>query len=261
MSSSQEGQTEPEIQFIAPVYNGSQTVVRPARFFPHASFIIGELVLAAALAALSVLVVRHPGPLPADVGIELDVQHLLLPQHFVSQVVEAISTFNFATPGVAILLVVAIGLLALRRWLDAGVALLMSAITDETRLVMSDWVHRPRPYGHSVKVLSVIRDSYSFPSGHVTHAVAVFGFLVFLTYQIRHRLHPAIRWPIRIFLLAVILLMPVSRVLEGQHWPTDVLGGALYGGFWLVLTIHLYRWAHDRWPVLLAVSERGAAGA
>jgi len=54
----------------------------------------------------------------------------------------------------------------------------------------------------------------------------------------------------------LILLMPVSRILEAEHWPSDVLAGALDGLFWLIIFAHLYLWARARWPGLLARDER-----
>ncbi len=37
-----------------------------------------------------------------------------------------------------------------------------------------------------------------------------------------------------------ILLMGYSRVYEGEHWLSDVLGGYLSGALWLALFIFLY---------------------
>jgi membrane-associated phospholipid phosphatase len=76
--------------------------------------------------------------------------------------------------------------------------------------------------------------------------VAFFGFVLFLTWQTR-RWVPLL-WPVRAVLVALIVLMGPSRVLEGEHWPSDVLAGLLYGAFWLILGLHLYTWARHRWP-------------
>jgi membrane-associated phospholipid phosphatase len=105
-------------------------------------------------------------------------------------------------------------------------------------------------------ILSKIANFYSFPSGHVVHATAVFGLFLFLSTQIRRPIHPLVIGLIRVLLVAAIILMPISRILEGEHWPTDVLAGLLYGGFWLVIAAHVYVWARKRWPRLLARDER-----
>ena len=54
---------------------------------------------------------------------------------------------------------------------------------------------------------------YAFPSGHVART----AFLV-----------TALRWPSALAVLAVVV-MSLTRIYLGEHWPSDVLGGWLLG--------------------------------
>jgi membrane-associated phospholipid phosphatase len=229
---------------------------RASNTVSHFGFVAGEAVLLVALLALALIVKRHPGPLPGDVGVELDIQHALLPHSLITGAVEAVSTLNWPIPSVITLAIVTLFFLLLKRWLDIAIVIATAAVTDETSYLFNQWIARPRPTGHGLHILSKIQHFYSFPSGHVVHATAVFGLFLFLSTQIRRPVHPVLIGLIRILLVAAIVLMPISRVLEGEHWPTDVLGGLLYGGFWLVIAAHVYLWAHHRWPRLLARDER-----
>jgi undecaprenyl-diphosphatase len=194
--------------------------------------------------------------LTGDVGTEVAIQHVLLPHQMLAAPIEAISTLNWPLPSAITLAVIVSGFLLLQRWLDAMTVSLAAGASSLATYEISRWVHRPRPIGHGVHPLQTITDTYSFPSGHVTYAVAVFGLFLFLTYQVRRPFHPALVWTIRLTLLILIVVMPISRILEGEHWPSDVLGGALDGLFWLVLFAHLYLWVRMRWPGLLARDER-----
>ena len=222
----------------------------------HAPFIATELLLLILLGALAVVVRGHPGPLPADVGTEVDVQKALLGKGVVTGGLEALSTLNWPIPTAITMAVIVVIFLALRRWLDAIVPPIAAAVSSVATFGLSKWVHRPRPLGHGIHPLQYITSTYSFPSGHVTYAVAVFGLFLFLTSQVRRPFHPALVWLIRVVLAAVILLMPVSRIMEAEHWPSDVLAGAIEGLFWLVIFAHLYLFARFRWPFLLARDER-----
>lgn len=222
----------------------------------HLPFILGEVVLLVLLGLLAIVVRGHPGPLTGDVGVERDIQLAILPHTGLTNFLEALSTLNWPKPTAVTMAVIIALFLLLRRWLDAIVVPIAAAISSVTTFELSHWVHRVRPHGHGIHVLQAITSTYSFPSGHVAYAVTVFGLFLFLTTQVRRAVHPALIWIIRLVLLLVILLMPVSRMVEGEHWPSDVLAGALDGLFWLAIFAHVYLWARSRWPVLLARDER-----
>jgi membrane-associated phospholipid phosphatase len=182
----------------------------------------------------------HPGPLPYDVNITLGEQHLLLPHQLLSSALEDVSQINWPIPAGIVVGVVVVGLLLLRRWLEALTALAASVLSDLTSYEVNQFVRRPRPSGHGIVILKNIANYFSFPSGHVVHAIAFFGLLLFFCIVAQRYA----RWllPVSIVLLLLILAMGPSRVLEGEHWPSDVVGGYLVGGFWLVIATHVYAW-------------------
>ncbi|MEI7849201.1 MAG: phosphatase PAP2 family protein [Chloroflexota bacterium] len=79
----------------------------------------------------------------------------------------------------------------------------------------------------------VIESGFSFPSGHVTASMAVYGFLAILLWRSRHRL-----WAM--FALFWIGLIAVSRVYLGVHYPSDVLGAFIFSTLWLLAVIGLF---------------------
>jgi membrane-associated phospholipid phosphatase len=125
-------------------------------------------------------------------------------------------------------------------WLVA--ALVVSLADTPVKLL----VDRPRPAGDLVQV-SEKTASAAFPSGHATAAVLVYGFIFYLAgFLIPARLW---RFVVQASCLVVILLTGLQRVYVGAHWPSDVLGGLLFGGLLLALLI----WSHRRFGFLLTV--------
>jgi membrane-associated phospholipid phosphatase len=73
--------------------------------------------------------------------------------------------------------------------------------------------------------------SPSFPSGHALYAAGVFGGLaVLLTARMENRLHQFLVWLIAV---SLILLVGLSRVYLGVHYPSDVLAGYAIGVIWV----------------------------
>ena len=86
----------------------------------------------------------------------------------------------------------------------------------------------------------LLEHSYSFPSGHSTQAVALYGFITYIL--ICH----SRRWISRInlFLIGtfVILLIGSSRMILGVHYLSDVWAGYLVGSLGLILGISITKW-------------------
>ena len=106
---------------------------------------------------------------------------------------------------------------------------------------LSSLVARPRPNGIQIQVFANL-GQHSFPSGHVTHVVTFYGFLLYLTFRFE-RDHPRwtpLLWGVRVICLYFLIFIGPSRVLEGAHWPSDVLGSYLLASLMLVIAIALY---------------------
>lgn len=78
---------------------------------------------------------------------------------------------------------------------------------------------RPRPYEvrQEITLAGMPLDKFSFPSGHTLHAV-IFTVIALQYYP-----------QLVTILLPFTLLVALSRVVLGLHYPSDVLAGALIG--------------------------------
>lgn len=121
-----------------------------------------------------------------------------------------------------------------RRWLALGWVLAVSgnALLNTTLKALFE---RTRPLHDSALVHA---DGWSFPSGHSSGSVVVYGMLA---YVLIHSLPPAMarRASLPLVLLAVTLAFSVgcSRVFLQVHFATDVLAGFASGTAWLAVCV------------------------
>jgi len=80
----------------------------------------------------------------------------------------------------------------------------------------------------------------SFPSGHATAAVAVYGFLAYAIARVLPNARE--RFEVAYWTAVLILFVGFSRIFLGVHYLTDVIGGFLVGGFWLLVGFTMSEW-------------------
>ena len=138
---------------------------------------------------------------------------------------------NLGSVRVLLPLIVVVGLgwwLRRRTWRPLGLLAAAYAGADLAFNAVKELVGRPRPpAGILLKPVA----GPSFPSGHATQAVAVYGMLAALTAAATPRWSRKVAaWAAAVVIVGTVA---VSRLYLGTHWLTDVLGGLALGAAWL----------------------------
>lgn len=135
-------------------------------------------------------------------------------------------------------------------WVVAEALAWNGAIQDLVRRA----VRRPRPFLYTPGVYPSERDSpdagFSFYSGHTSFAFALATSAAY-TFTLRH---PKSKWRFVVWpaLMAVASIEPVLRIYSGDHFPTDVIVGALAGSaIGLLLPAVHRRWKASSMPKVL----------
>ena len=195
-------------------------------------------IVALALALLSLAAHSH-AEFPGDEGLTVLIQKIQFPPlvHFINFSSDA----NWPAPAGYTALAIIIGLLVARQLSAAIAAVVASFGADLANVLLNSVVARPRPHNVHIHVVANL-GLHSFPSGHVTHVVTFYGFLLYLTIHFE-RDHPRwapLLWVVRVICLYFLIFIGPSRVLQGEHWPSDVLGSYLLASLMLVVAIALY---------------------
>jgi undecaprenyl-diphosphatase len=117
-----------------------------------------------------------------------------------------------------------------------GVLVLITLTDQLSSNILKDLIHRLRPciVLPDVKTPIGCTGTYSFPSNH---AVNNFAAAIFI-----YRFFPKLKWAL--FITAV--LISVSRIYLGLHYPSDVLGGAILGSIFGYFFASFVQWIDKR---------------
>lgn len=151
-----------------------------------------------------------------------------------------LTTLGFQVLGV-IALVVGIYFLWKREWLRLGLWTIGLIGGELLNLLLKQWFARARPSFADPLAVAL---NYSFPSGHSTMSLIMYGLLAYFLWLGTRR-----RWVhvlVTSALIVLILLIGFSRLYLGVHYVSDVLAGFATGGVWLSFCITTMNFVLDR---------------
>ena len=122
----------------------------------------------------------------------------------------------------------------LRGWRLEAMCTLLGWGTGALSTLVKDLADRPRPPEVGLPAAPAALRGSSVPAGHVRTYLGVYGFLAYCLHSRGRRVAAAA-------LAGLVLLVGPSRVQQGHHWPSDVLGAYLLGGSSLLGVVGLYR--------------------
>ncbi len=131
-----------------------------------------------------------------------------------------------------------------RRFVDGSTLLITVLGSTVLTLVLKEIFQQIRP---QVFPPLAIERNFSFPSGHSLGSLCLFGFLG--AWIVMQDARAFWRWAVAGIGGILAILIGLSRLYLGVHWPTDVLAGFLVASFWVSSCIIGQRW-------LLAYRER-----
>jgi undecaprenyl-diphosphatase len=218
---------------------------------------VGALWVLGAVAMVILSVLAHQyRTFPDDLRIAEMVQQIHQP--VVARVINFASDANWPTPAGIIALVV-IAALAVTRHVRAAIAAAVAGFgADLVNALVNGAVARPRPNDVHIHAVANV-GLHSYPSGHVTHVVAFYGFLLYLSVG-AVRADPRWSVPLRVVqavCLYFIIFIGLSRVLEGEHWPSDVVASYLLGALMLIVGIAIYHGLGLAWSRLRQRRQAG----
>ena len=107
---------------------------------------------------------------------------------------------------------------------SVSVLIISTLINNVIKLI----IRRPRP-----SYMTVVENTFSYPSGHMMASTTLYGFLIYLI--IKSHIPKKYKIFYGTFLGLLIICVGISRIYLGAHYFSDIFGGALMSMAILVL--------------------------
>ena len=156
----------------------------------------------------------------------------IISKFLISDFVTPIAKFitNFGGAIFLIILTIVLFLVIKNKKIGASIFSNLVIVTVLNQL-LKNILQRPRPTEFRI----IEETGYSFPSGHSMTSMAFYGYLIYLIYK--YVKNKYVKW-ISIVLLGILICsIGISRIYLGVHYTSDVLGGFLISGSYLVIYI------------------------
>ncbi|MBU3127567.1 phosphatase PAP2 family protein [Clostridium tagluense] len=149
----------------------------------------------------------------------------------------AISSSSDTTPQFLLTALVFIMLYLFNKKVEAICCAFNIGFTGFTNLILKNTIKRDRPTG----IWLMEADGYSFPSGHSSISTAIGIVLIYIIFKrIKNK---KVAYLMSGFIFTYLILVGISRVYVGVHFPGDVFGGWIIAGIWSYITIVIYRFS------------------
>jgi len=146
-----------------------------------------------------------------------------------------ISNSSDPVPQILTSLLVFIILYLMNNKLEAICCTFNIGATGLTNLILKHTIKRDRP----IKLQLIDAHGYSFPSGHASISTAIGIVLIYFIFKKVKNKKTA--YLLIALILTYLILVAVSRVYLGVHYPTDILGGWVIAIVWSYVSIFAYK--------------------
>ncbi len=170
--------------------------------------------------------IRSKQPLPGDIAILQSIHSHASP--VLTSLAVLVTDLGGASVVIPAVIVAAAVLYKLGHRRQAVFLGLSTAGTAVLNVLLKVVFHRQRPalFHHLVT-----ENDFSFPSGHAMITSAIAFSVILILWNTRYR------WYSLVFGIGYVVLVGLSRLYLGVHYPSDVIGGWVVSFLW-VLTVH-----------------------
>lgn len=153
--------------------------------------------------------------------------------------------FSFLAKGEVIGLILVVFLLLRKKVQDIAVFFFF-AVAHIIEFLGKKFVNQPTPpfLFYRAEDLPLFRDyikpGFSYPSGHTMRAVFISVIFSYAIYS-SNKFPKGAKHIFFLSLLFFVFTVSLTKIVLGQHWPTDIVGGALLGLTFACFSLYFFR--------------------